>query len=442
MTYSIAKTRQLCWHLSWPAMLSGVMIPLMGMVDMAVVGRLPNSKAMGAVALGAWLFDLFYWSFGFLRMGTTGLSAQAYGRNDRSELILQWIRPVFLALVLGGILFISAPLYLYIMMPWLRGNDQALKQLCQDYFMARVWGGPAVLVNYVCVGWLLGVQKSKWVLLIQSTLAFCNIALSLILGDMIGLIGVAYASAIAQVIVAIIASYICYRTFAMSIWTVVRDYTFKDKHAWYQLWNVNRNLMLRSILLLLAFGAFHSVSVRQNSDLLAANALLLHLQTLQAFILDGFAHAMVAMVGQALGAKDKLQLQITLKVGWQYSTCASVIIAILYLLFFTPLISCFTTHMNIIATAQSYWMWAVISPICSAPCFLLDGVMIGATLSRTMFIAMGISVICYLICLFILPIMLGNHGIFLSLMIFMLLRALTLYPSSQSLLSHFKYTIK
>lgn len=416
-------------------MLSGIMIPLMGMVDMAVVGRLPHSKAMGAVALGAWLFDLFYWSFGFLRMGTTGLSAQAFGRKDDTEVALQWARPAILAFGIGTLLLMSAQWYLNLMMPLLSPHDQKLNIICTHYFMARVWGGPAVLLNYVCVGWLLGVQKSKWVLYLQMGLATLNIILSIYWGQMMGVVGVAYASAIAQMIMALCATYLCYHHAKISSLPTLKQHLFKQKASWLALWRINRDLMLRSILLLLAFGAFHSVSVRQSADLLAANALLLHLQTLQAFVLDGFAHAMEAMIGQALGAKNKSQLNLNIRVGWEFSTLASLSIAGIYAIAFYWIIGCFTTHHEILAMAGDYKWWAVLSPICSAPCFLLDGIMIGATKSRIMFTGMMISVCLYMICLFTLPIYLNNHGIFLALMIFMLARAITLYPYSKIKLS-------
>ena len=430
----LGATRGRFWALSWPAMLSGVSVPLLGLVDTSIVGRLSQPEALGAVALGSWLFDMLYWSFGFLRMGTTGLVAQARGAEDQASLRPLLARPLIIGIIAGlgviGLGLLGAERALSILSG---GESAALADTAKTYVQARLLGGPAVLMNYACLGWLLGMGRVKLALLTQLSLNSINAALSVWWGARWGVEGVAYASATAQWLTLLgWGSWIWLRLCPPLPSSTLRA-ALKDASAWGELATLNLRLWVRTCLLLSCFGGLNAMSARLGALTLSANALLLHLQSLQAFILDGFAHGAEVLVGERLGRGDRVGYRDALRVGAEWTFGASLLIAGGYALGAPMILRALTHHMDVITQAERYMIWAVISPVISAPCFLLDGVMIGATESATMQRGMMISALVFAVGLITFTPLLGNHGLWLALMFFMSSRAITLTPRAISL---------
>ena len=429
MSDSLGTTRSRIWRLSWPAMISGVSVPLLGLIDTSVVGRLSQSEALGGVALGSWLFDLLYWSFGFLRMGTTGLVAQARGAEQVSSLRPLLARPLLIGLISGVVIIIAGQTLSHIALDCIGGEASAELTLTADqYFLARLWGGPAVLMNYACLGWLLGMGRVKLALASQLSLNGINMILSLWWGSIWGVEGVGGASAAAQWLVAlgwggVIWCKLCPQVPLNILWVALRD-----REAWLRLAVLNFDLWVRTSLLLCVFGLMNATGARLGGLTLSANALLLHLQSLQAFVLDGFAHGAEVIVGERLGRGDRTGYRSALRAGAEWTLITALLIAGIYTIAAGPLLALLTHHEEVVIEAQRYLIWAIISPLISAPCFLLDGVMIGATESATMRRGMIVSSVVFGCCLLMCVPIWGNHGLWLSLMIFMTARFLTLIP--------------
>ena len=412
-------------------MISGVSVPLLGLVDTSVVGRLSNSEALGAVALGSWLFDLLYWSFGFLRMGTTGLVAQARGREHTSELRPLLARPLLIGLSFGLIIIVVGHMLSTSALGYVGGDASAeLTQTADHYFRSRLWGGPAVLMNYAFLGWLLGMGKVRLALASQLSLNGVNMILSLWWGRYWGVEGVGAASATSQWIISLSwGSYIWWRLCPPLSLNMLSS-SLRDRVAWKTLAALNLDLWVRTSLLLAVFGLMNATGARLGALTLSANALLLHLQSLQAFILDGFAHGAEVIIGERLGRKDLKGYRDALRAGIEWTFITALIISLLYALTATPLLQLLTHHSEVLREVDHYLIWAIISPLISAPCFLLDGVMIGATESGSMRRGMIISALIFGLGLMVLVPLWGNHGLWLALMLFMSARFLTLIPQT------------
>lgn len=420
------------WQMSWPAMVSGLSIPILGLIDTAIVGRVESPLALGAVALGSWLFDLIYWSFGFLRMGTTGLIAQARGRNAYDELRSLLSRPLLLGFFFGcfvlGLAYYYAPTFLQILAGESAEGELIYKGL--EYFRSRLFGGPAVLMNYALLGWLLGMGEVKKALKMQISLNGLNAVMSLFLGMNYGVAGVGGASAVAQWLVLLY--------WGKQIWfndcpplnfpKLVAQ--LKDYKTWQELVSLNLNIWLRTCLLLGSFGLINALGARFGALTLAANSLLFHLQSLQSFALDGFAHGAEIMVGEQLGARQNKHYMMTLRVGFEWTMLTALIITLIYGTFGIYILELLTHHQQVITIAEEYLIWAILSPLISAPCFLLDGIMIGAVASQTMRNGMLISTLVLSGALLLSLKYWGNHGLWFSFILFMLTRSFTLLPKA------------
>ena len=436
----LINSRRRFWQMSWPAMMSGLSVPILGLIDTAIVGRVESAIALGAVALASWLFDLLYWSFGFLRMGTTGLIAQARGRGAQGELRVILSRPLLLGLFFGTLLVVFA----YVLSPSLlsvMAGEQAEPELITkglEYFRTRIFGGPAVLMNYAFLGWLLGMGKVKQALHMQISLNGLNAVMSIGLGLHYGVAGVGAASAFAQWLTLLFWGHKIWvkecpassNTLQMSNPSLLSQ--LKDLSAWRGLLSLNLNLWLRTCLLLGSFGLLNAIGARFGAITLAANSLLFHLQSLQSFALDGFAHGAEIMVGEQLGAQQKKAYLRTLRVGFEWTMATALLITVIYSLFGSYILGLLTHHQSVIDTSHKYLLWAIISPLVSAPCFLLDGVMIGAVASHVMRNSMFISAISLLLSLSLCLSVWGNHGLWLSFMLFMVIRCVTLLPKALS----------
>lgn len=414
------------WSLAWPIILSNMSVPLVGAVDTAVMGHLPDPAYIGAVAIGAVIFSFLYWGFGFLRMGTTGFVAQAHGAKDAVEVRASLGRSLLLAAALGGaVLALHVPIGA-LALRLLEGTPQ-VEALAAIYYGIRVWSAPAALANYTLLGFFIGVQNTRTALVLQLALNGTNVLLDLLFVVVLGwgVKGVAFASLIAEYGAAALglAAASAHLRRLGGHWQRNR---LLDGARLRALVHVNLNIFVRTLCLIFAFAWFTNTGARLGEVVLAANAVLMQLQMFLSYGLDGFAHAAEALAGGAYGAGDRTAFRSAVRV----STLWAFLVATLYAALFAgagPLIVQAMTSIDAVrGTALEYLPWLVASPLLSVWSFQLDGVFIGATHPVEMRNGMLLSLTAYLVATHLLLPLWGNHGLWLALMVFMVARALTL----------------
>jgi len=421
----IARHRKVL-ALALPVILSNVSEPLLGAVDTAVVGQLPSPVHIGAVAIGATLFSFLFWGFGFLRMGTTGITAQADGAGDPQELAAAFARPFLLAMALALPLMILQKPIAWIAFEIFQANAET-EALGQDYFAIRIWSAPAALANYVCLGWLLGIGRTSWVLVLQLLLNGVNILLDLVfvLGFDWGVTGVAWATVIAQYVALAVGLLIIQRR-NPGRFVDWRTLNLFDTAKIRRLLRVNADLFVRTIALLIAFTWFTVKGTEMGEIVLAANAVLYNIFGLLAYGLDGFAWAAEALVGRYIGARDRIRYREAVIDTTVWALILAVIVAIATALGGPLIIDVMTVNETIRAAARDYLFWAALTPILGVWCFMLDGIFIGATRTTEMRNGMVISLLLYLAAVRLMVPLWDNDGLWGALMVFFVLRTATL----------------
>lgn len=418
-------THRKVWALAAPMILSNISVPLVALVDSTVIGHLPHAHQLGAVAVGASLYTFLAWAMGFLRMGTTGFAAQAAGRSDgaalRQILLQGLLLALGLAVVLGGLGVPLSGVALHFMQP-----SAELDQLTRAFFHTRLFGLPAALATYALVGWLLGTQNARAPLAILLSTNLINIVLNLwfVIGLDWGVVGSARASVIAEWSGALLGLWLT-RTALRAypgqiIWSALRVW-----QSWRPLLAVNRDIFIRSLALQSVFFLITVQGARLGDATVAANALLLNGLLLTAHALDGLAHAVEALCGHAIGARDRLALRRSLVVAGGWSLIASLGFAVLFLLAGHLFIEMQTDIQSVRDTAFVYLPYLAVLPLIAVWSYLLDGLFIGATRAREMRNGMLLTVLLLLPFAWFLQ-ALGNHGLWISFLLFMVLRSLTL----------------
>jgi len=420
------------WRLAGPIILSNVSVPLLGVVDTAVMGHLPQAWYIGAVAVGAMIFSYVYWGFGFLRMGTTGMVAQAFGANDRAEVRALLGRALLMALVLGVAIFAMQWPLITVALWFIEASDQ-VESLARTYFDIRVFAAPAALANYAVLGWLLGQQRAKSALMLQVFMNGVNIVLDLwfVLGLGWGVEGVALATAISEYAAAGVGVLLALRVLDQlgGKWSRTR---LLDPVQLKRLLVVNSDIFIRTLCLVTTFAWFTSQGASMGDTLLAANAILMNFQMIVGYALDGFAFAAEALIGAAIGAKNRAKLSEAVRITTIWAGIFASLFTAVYAVAGTLLIAAMTDIASVRETAQTFLLWAVLSPLVSVWSFQLDGIFIGATRTRAMRNGMVISMASFLIGVWILVPIWGNHGLWMAFYIYMIMRAITLvvrYPA-------------
>lgn len=408
-----------------PIIVANVTVPLLGLVDTAVVGQLGQAAPIGAVGLGAVILASVYWIFGFLRMGTTGLTAQAQGAGDADETGAILKRGLLVAGAAG-----LALIALQLPLAWaafrLAPASPEVEALTRSYLSIRIWGAPAIIATYALTGWLIALERSRAVLALQLVMNGLNIGLDLgfVIGLGWGVPGVAAATVIAEVAGAGYGLWLCRAALKP---TAARVF---DALRLRRMASVNTDIMIRSVLLQGSFTAFVLLSAGQGDTLLAANQILLQFLALTSFLLDGFAFAAETLIGQAVGARRGGAFRRAVRLSALWSAAGALALTAGFALAGGAIIDAMTTAPEVRATARLFLFWAVLSPLFGVGSFLLDGIFIGATETRSMRNAMILSVAGYALTLWLLQ-PLGNHGLWASMVVLQVLRAVTLgalYP--------------
>jgi len=413
-----------------PIVLANTTIPILGAVDTAVVGQLGLAIPIGAVGIGAIIITAIYWLFGFLRMGTTGLAAQAIGSGDNPETSALLVRGVIIGFTAGLILIIAqVPIFLGALQ--LSPASMEVESLAQKYLQIRVYSAPAAIALFGITGWLIAKEKTRAVLLLQLVLNGINIALDLVFVLKLGwgVEGVAIATLIAEWSGLLFGLWLAREGFNNGYWK--NWLQIFDRARLVQMAKVNSDIMIRSILLEISFVSFLFLGSSFDDATLAANQVLIQFLNITAYALDGFAFAVEALVGQALGAKNRPLFRRAVIMTSQWGLGSVILMALAFFVFGNSIINIMTTAQDVRSVGYEYLPWMVIAPLAGAAAWMLDGIFIGATRTADMRNMMFISFCIYLIALAILLPQYGNHGLWASLIIFSLARGATLglkYP--------------
>ena len=406
-------------------MISNLSTPLLGVVDTGVIGQIPDAALIGAVALGALVFTFVFWAFGFLRMGTTGLTAQAYGANDVHEIRACLGRALLIALVIGVCLIAVQWPIREVAFRLLESTERVETQ-AQSYFNIRIWAAPATLANYALLGWFIGLGKARIALLLQLVLNVSNMLLDawFVLHLDLGVRGVATGTVIAEYLATAVGLVIAaqHLRFFGGRWETARLF---EPHRIARTMAVNRDIMIRSLSLILAFAWFIAQGAKFGETVLAANAVLMHFVSMSAYFLDGFAFAAEALVGRAVGAASRAGLSRASHMTTWWAASVALLVSLLLTVLGTTVIDILTVEAGVRTVAREYLPWAALAPLIGVWCFQLDGIFIGATRTADMRNAMLMSLAIFLVAWYLLR-PFENHGLWAALYVNYAARGLTL----------------
>jgi MATE family multidrug resistance protein len=415
------------WRIAAPMILSNISVPLLGMVDTGVVGHLESPVYLGAVAICGTIFSFLYTGVNFLRMGTTGIAAQRFGAGDFNGLRVSLGQALVVAqLIALTVILLQWPVGRVAME--LLGAEGALREHALEYFAIRIWSAPGTLANFVMVGWFLGLQNARVPLVIFLTINLTNIVLDLLFVLVLGMKvdGVALASVFAEYTGLAVALLFAVRELRRNSghWPVEKFVRLREYTAFF---SVNANLFVRTMALMFTIAFVTAQGTRMGGLILAANAILMQLQNLTAFGLDGLAHAAEALVGKAVGQRrrDALERAVTLSLKWSLIFAAGFSAA--YLLLGPRLINVLTDLPAVRETTLRYLPWMIVSPLVSVWSFLYDGVYVGATRAREMRNIMVFSAFAVFIPAWFVLQPLGNDGLWLAFLLFLASRGIGMH---------------
>ena len=429
---STAVTHRSVLAIALPIVASNVSTPLIGVVDTAVVGQLGEAYYIGAVAIGSLIFTFLFWAFGFLRMGTTGFTAQAEGAGDNDELRAVLARALVIAGLAGLALIVLQSLIGIAAFSMIDASEN-VETHAQGYFAIRIWSAPAALANFAILGWFIGLGRAPIAFLLQIILNFTNIVLDglfVLVFDM-RVEGVAIGTVIAEISAAGIGFLFVHRELKSRAgdWNME---LIRNVEKLKRMLAVNGDIMIRTLCLIFSFSWFTARSAEFGDTILAANTVLMNLFGMSAYLLDGFAFAAEVHVGKAVGARSETRFKAAVAISslWAFGLC--LIISLAFLLLGGYAVDLMTVNQEVRDTARTYLFWAALAPIFGIACFQLDGIYIGATRTVDMRNMMILSMAIYLVAWWYLELTFGNHGLWASLIVLFIVRGVTLgsrYPA-------------
>ncbi|MBO7646520.1 MAG: MATE family efflux transporter [Bacteroidales bacterium] len=409
-------------RLALPSIITNLTVPLLGMVDVAIIGHISDARGIAAIALGTMIFNLIYWNFGFLRMGTSGLTAQAYGAEDRQEYLSVLVQGLTIAgLVALTLIVLQYPIGM-LSQKLIHSSEETI-QMTLTYFYIRIWAAPANLGLYVLKGWFIGMQNAKTPMWIAIALNLVNIVCSLLFVYVFdyGIAGIAWGTVIAQysgLTAAIIIWFIQYG----DLWKHIQWRESVQWHKMIRFFKVNADIFLRSLCLIAVFTFIPYISGDMGDEILAANTLLLQLFTLLSYIMDGFAYAGESLVGRFVGARNDQSLHLVIRRLLIWGVALAALFTIAYALFGRQLLGILTNKKEVIDLAMEYIVWTVLVPFTGFAAFIYDGIYIGATASKGMRNIMFVATGAFFLLYFILQPLWGNHGLWCAFIVFLTLR--------------------
>ena len=417
-----------------PSIISNITVPLLGLIDVTIVGHLGAAAYIGAIAVGGMLFNIIYWIFGFLRMGTSGMTSQAYGKHDLDEVARLLLRSVGVGLLIAIILVALQYPIRKLAFTFIQTTEE-VERLATLYFRICIWGAPAMLGLYGFAGWFIGMQNSRFPMYIAITQNIVNIAASLCFVYLFHMkvAGVAWGTLTAQ-----------YAGFLMALLLWRRYYGGLKKHvAWHEVlkreamlrfFQVNRDIFLRTLCLVIVTLFFTSAGAAQGEIVLAVNTLLMQLFTLFSYIMDGFAYSGEALVGKYVGANNQPALYSTVRQLFIWGVGLSTGFTLLYFFGGKSFLGLLTNETSVIREAGNYFYWVLAIPLTGFAAFLWDGIFIGATATRQMFYSMLVASGSFFLVYYSLHEWMGNHALWLAFIVYLSLRGIMQAALSRKIL--------
>ncbi len=417
-----------------PSIISNITVPLLGLIDVTIVGHLGAAAYIGAIAVGGMLFNIIYWIFGFLRMGTSGMTSQAYGKHDLDEVARLLLRSVGVGLLIAIILVTLQYPIRKLAFTFIQTTEE-VERLATLYFRICIWGAPAMLGLYGFAGWFIGMQNSRFPMYIAITQNIVNIAASLCFVYLFHMkvAGVAWGTLTAQ-----------YAGFLMALLLWRRYYGGLKKHvAWHEVlkkeamlrfFQVNRDIFLRTLCLVIVTLFFTSAGAAQGEIVLAVNTLLMQLFTLFSYIMDGFAYSGEALVGKYVGANNQPALCRTVRQLFIWGVGLSTGFTLLYFFGGKSFLGLLTNETSVIREAENYFYWVLAIPLTGFAAFLWDGIFIGATATRQMFYSMLVASGSFFLVYYSLHEWMGNHALWLAFIVYLSLRGIMQAALSRKIL--------
>jgi len=402
-------------------------VPLLGAVDTALVGHLEEVYYLGALAVGSVIFNFIFWGFGFLRMGTTGLTAQEYGRRDHIKMMMILARVQFLALLIGlAILLLQSPIAMLSL--WLIDSTQEVAEYTRVYYDIRILTAPGVLALYGINGWFLGMQNAKFPMIITIVLNMLNIAFNVwfIYGLGMHVDGVAWGTLVSTYLALLLAIFLFLRRYKKYLSDYKQELLLNVEEL-KKYFSVNRDIFIRTLCLIFTFSFFTAVSAQQGDLILAANTILLQLWFIVSYGIDGFAYAAESLIGRFKGSleENKLTKAVWYNIGW--GLFLGLMGSLAYALFGNQILYIFTDKADVIAVAKSVLFWTILAPLVSSFCYILDGVYIGATETKPMRNTMIVATfLVFLPTYYGATYLFGKHGLWLAMVLFMITRGAAL----------------
>ena len=406
-------------HIALPSIVSNITVPLLGLVDVAITGHLGDAAYIGAIAVGGMLFNIIYWMFAFLRMGTSGVTAQALGARNLTEVAAVMQRALLVAIIISAVMLcLQVPIRegaLYIIRP----SAEVVAFTC-TYYNICIWGAPAALMLFVLTGWFVGMQNSRAPMMVAMIQNVANIMLSVVLVYGLGMKieGVALGTVLAQYI-GLVSALLFFVPYYLRINKYYREKTVLTAAA------LNKDIFLRTCCLILVHFFFIAAGAKQGDAELAVNTMLMQLFTLYSYIMDGFAFAGEAMVGKAIGGRMRGIYDDTVRRLFRWGWGVAALFTLAYLLLGKPFLSILTDDATVLDVAQVYQPWTLLFPLCGMAAFIWDGIYIGATATKGMLISMASGMVMFFLLYFTLVPVWGNHGLWIAFVIYLATRGIT-----------------
>ncbi|KAA3617064.1 MAG: MATE family efflux transporter [Calditrichaeota bacterium] len=413
--------------LAIPNIISNLAVPILGVVDTALVGHMEGLSHLGAIAIGGMIFNFIYWSFGFLRMGTTGLTAQAFGRKSKSDVIHILLRALIVALVSALFLIIAQQVILKISLLLVSTSPDIAKH-ASVYFKIRIYAAPATLGLYAFHGWFLGMQNARYPLYLTIIANVANLLLNLLFIKVYNMNseGIALGTVIAQYLGLFSAIILFLYSYKSHLNKIIRSAIFEIDQI-RKFFSVNGDIFIRTMTLIFSFSFFTAQSAKMGDDILAVNTILLQLWMVFSFGIDGFAFAAESIVGKYVGSGDKVKLKLTIRYIFLWGISLGALFSLSYFLFGNQILNIFTDKTQILALCLVYYPWTIVAPVINSFCYIWDGIYIGATATKAMRNTMLISTLLFFLPMFYIGMALfENHGIWLAMLLFMIARWISL----------------
>ncbi len=415
------------FHLAIPNIISNLSVPLLSSVDTALVGHLPSPVYIGAVAIGSMIFNFVYWGFGFLRMGTTGLTAQAFGQDNQKEMNLLFWRSLLFATGAGILLILSQKLIAWIGFTLVDASPQ-VEHNASVYFSIRIFAAPATLSLYAIHGWFLGMQNARFPLIITVAVNLLNILFNVffVMGLHKNSDGVAYGTVLSQYLGVALSLYFLFRYYRKYIrMPVLKEILAVNPLVRFV--KVNFDIFIRTLSLIFAFSFFTAQSAKLGDVTLAANSILIQLWMIFSYGIDGFAFSAESLVGKYTGAHQKRMLLMIIQRIFLFGAGLGLFFTVVYFLFRHSLPALFTGNINVLAVINLFMIWTIVAPFINSFCYIWDGIYIGATATKALRNAMLLATFgIYLPMHYFLEPRFGNHGMWAALILFMITRGVSL----------------